>query len=224
MEARSMEPDETAADRWDQGERLSALASLATALGFEIVDIAGFLDRMDDASAEQLMVLPSVRGEAGRVMVANGAVQEAVLAVVDKTSLTLGTVEGSVEYVRRAGKLPKAVENNNAEIARIASQVNILATDAKIEASRAGDAGRGFAVDADAINALSRQTSNAARSRGRCQGIAPVLLRARLWRTASAADLCQPCRLAGDGWRDCACDVEHCGEAPAGHVKGREAP
>jgi len=180
-----MTPDNKKYQGREESERLSALAAIATELGFEIVDIAGFLEQIDRVSADQLRIVGTVRGEAERVMAANGAVQKAVLAVVDKTSHTLEAVEGSVEYVRRAGKRShevaswvaaltermesvsdtlRAIEKNNAEIARIASQVNILAINAKIEATRAGTAGRGFVVVADAVNELSQQTANAAKS------------------------------------------------------------
>jgi methyl-accepting chemotaxis protein len=168
--------------------RLSLLASIAEALGYEVVDVAGYLDQIDAVSADQLQVLEDVRDAAARVMQANGAVQGAVLAVAEKTSLTLEAVEGSVEYVRRAGQRSqevaswvaaltermqavsdtlRAVQINNAEIAKVATQVNILAINAKIEAARAGEAGRGFAVVADAINELSHQTSKAAQSTSR---------------------------------------------------------
>jgi methyl-accepting chemotaxis protein len=61
-------------------------------------------------------------------------------------------VDETLEAVRRA----------NAQIASIAGQINILAINAKIEAARAGDAGRGFSVVAEAINELSRKTATAA--------------------------------------------------------------
>ncbi|MCH2078098.1 MAG: methyl-accepting chemotaxis protein [Rhodobacteraceae bacterium] len=56
----------------------------------------------------------------------------------------------------------QAVRSNDQLIAGVARQENILAINAKIEAARAGDLGRGFSVVANAINELSQQTGTAA--------------------------------------------------------------
>ena len=164
-------------------DRLAKLAHFASQLGFEIVDIAGFLNSVDQKSAEQLAALKSTRTITENVLRANGSVREALASLHEVTDATLSQVEGSIGFVRESGEKSKhvaswvqelsdrmervataleAVEQNNDNIAEIARQVNILAINAKIEAARAGDSGRGFGVVAEAINELSQKTAHAA--------------------------------------------------------------
>ncbi len=168
----------TAAD-----SRLSRLAQYAGKLGYEVVDIAGFLDQVDAQSQRQIAVLGDVQVSAGAVMSGTAAVQEALDTMTRMTEQTVEKVEHSVAFVRQSGQKSQtvatwvkaltdrmervaaslaAVEADNANIADIARQVNILAINAKIEAARAGDSGRGFGVVAEAINELSQKTARAA--------------------------------------------------------------
>ena len=164
-------------------EKLTLLAKYAGELGFEVVDIDGFLDKVDHLSASQIEALSRVKGSANEVLQGNRAVREALDSVSSTIDATLEQVEGSVGFVRASGqksasvaswvkalsqRMEKvadalvAVEANNAHITEIARQVNILAINAKIEAARAGDSGRGFGVVAEAINELSQKTARAA--------------------------------------------------------------
>ncbi len=180
----SSDPDAPFVDkRRVSQDGLRKLGRLAEQTGTHIVDLAGFLQRIDADAMHQLSVVDEVAGQAHTLTQINRNMTDGLGTVAAANARAMGTVDGSLEALKASsdrsrdvaewvGQLDgalktveatlKEVSRANQRIAEIAKHVNILAVNARIEAARAGDMGRGFAVVAEAINALSKETSDAA--------------------------------------------------------------
>ncbi|WP_243893156.1 methyl-accepting chemotaxis protein [Shewanella algae] len=100
----------------------------------------------------------------GRQYAASGfRAVEALSLDVDKAASGVGQLKAQADAI---GKITEVIDS-------VAAQTNLLALNAAIEAARAGEAGRGFAVVADEVRSLAAKTAEAT------QNIAAMLTQIR---------------------------------------------
>lgn len=148
----------------DLRSAVQSISKQASNMGREAAEVRGQLDDTTKGAERQTKALAALAEQVRSVTQAQEQIGGVIAGSRDAVARARQAVEGVGEEVGGIVDTLRNVASAAGEITQIALQTRLVAFNASVEAKRAGDAGRGFGVVADAVRELAGKVESSSKA------------------------------------------------------------
>lgn len=163
--------DGAAAGAPDMQAAIRTIAQQAAKIGRESAEVRGLIDDSSKASERSAKAVASLGAQVKDINGAQGSIGAATSAGLGAVQRVRSAVEGVGNGVGEVVTTLRDVAKAAESITQIALQTRLVAFNASVEAKRAGEAGRGFGVVADAVKDLAGKVEQSSKDIMRTIGL-----------------------------------------------------